>query len=239
MASFFATQFVLVLIIGVVILLAAWSLTLPSTGLFVAKPLYERVLLEENFELSAVDKELIAVSGDTSSSLFESNGIEKRFAGGEFDRGLLRLTSIGGNRQGQLLVLLNGLEVYRGYPNASRTDLELDPKLVGEKNTLEIKAGGALLPWGENTYSVSAEVHGLKGKAYIKEFEAKKPGKKTLEIALERSFGEIKVLLNGKTVFEGKPEGSIFLPVQIEKKNKIELLPASDSLFRVAFLQIA
>ena len=239
MMKFFTTQFVLVTIIGLVILLAAWSLTLPSTGFFVAKPIYDRVLLEENFELSAVDKELIAVSGDVNSSLFKSGTLEKRFAGGEFDRVLLRITSIGGNKQGQVIVSLNGLEVYRGYPNASRMDFELDPKLIGEQNTLEIKAGGAFLPWEENRYFVSAEVHGLKGKAYIKEFEAKKAEKKSIEIAFEKSFGELKVLLNGKTIFEGEPEGSIFLQIPIEKKNKLEVLPASDSYFKVAFLQIA
>ncbi|MBI4015513.1 MAG: hypothetical protein HY362_02240 [Candidatus Aenigmarchaeota archaeon] len=239
MASFFTTQFILVAIIGLVILLAAWSLTLPSTGFFVAKPLYDRVLLEDDFELSAVDKELITVSGDVNSSLFKSGTIEKRFAGGEFDRAVLRIISLSGNKQGQVIISLNGLEVYRGYPNASRMDFELDPKLIGENNIIEIKAGGAFLPWEENKYSVSAEVHGLKGKAYIKEFEAKKTGKKSIEIAFEKNFGELKVILNGKTIFEGEPEGSIFLQIPIEKKNKLQLLPASDSLFKIAFLQIA
>jgi hypothetical protein len=162
------TEFIPVLIAAVLLfvglLLAFGAVTVPPP--YQPPPVEEprHIILGEDFTVGYVraEQELVNVSGTVSQGLLAAE--DKRLAfelarPQDVTTARIYLHINDSNHYGPFVMILNGEEIYRGFPYPGDHTIELSKELLRERNELEISAGSSGWRfWAPTVYIFSAQI---------------------------------------------------------------------------------
>jgi hypothetical protein len=126
---------------------------------------------------------------------------------------------------GELIMAINGQEIYRGATTTGRHYINFDKDLLTGEDVLEIKASRGVAFWGTASYDVKAEIKGEIPSIINATFLAPAKYKRARLIAsIGQSDGKLTVRINGQTVYEGEPETMLNIDLQsLKQANTIEM----------------
>src|SRR3989344_4141453 len=167
----------------------------------------DEIILGNNFEIGISNNlEIAELAGSVDSKSAETASAFQDFSKPEnADRvqAVLKIKST--NSGGEISVFVNRQEVYRGAPSVGKYIFELDTSMLEDENNIRVDARSGWI-FSHASYDFNLKLYSLDGshakyKFYIKDKDSRK-----LEMSFSKNEGWLKILLNGKEVFYGKPK---------------------------------
>jgi len=142
---------------------------------------------------------------------------------GDDGLGLVELTVMKAD-DGELIMSINGGQIYRGTPTTGKHYVNFDKDVLTGEDVLEIKAENGAAFWSNAKYDVRAEIKGEIPSIINATFLTPATYKKAKLIAsVGSSEGRLTVRLNGQTVFEGEPDNMLNIELTgLRKANQVE-----------------
>ncbi|MEM5814531.1 MAG: hypothetical protein QXD77_01830 [Candidatus Aenigmatarchaeota archaeon] len=139
-------------------------------------------------------------------------------------RGLIELT-VKRAAGGELVMTINGQEIYRRATTTGRHYVNFDKDILTGEDVLEIKASRGAAFWSSADYDVKAEIKGEIPSVINATFLAPTKYKRArLIAAIGQTDGKLIVKVNGQTVYEGEPESMLNIDLQgLKQANRIEM----------------
>ncbi len=218
----------------------------PQTAIpfFPSRPERQEIFLGTNFEIYASEGiEMASLEGTLDSSSAETAQALRFFLKPEsFDRARGELVISRTNSVGEISVFINKNLVFKGKPKLDKYIFEIPAEILQDENTVRVETSGGFL-FSNSVYDFSLKLISINGAHSKYRFFVKDQSDRKLEIGFSGNSGWLKVLLNGKEVFYGKPEEFLSLDLKPEffsnDENFLELLPEPDSDFVVDFVEIS
>ncbi len=216
----------------------------PVIPFFPNRPERQEIFLGTNFEIYASEGiEMASLEGTLDSSSAETAQALRFFLKPEsFDRARGELTIFRTNSAGDISVFINKNLVFKGKPKIDKYIFEIPAEILQDENTVRVETSGGFL-FSSSVYDFNLKLFSINGAHSKYRFFVKDQSDRKLEIGFSSNKGWLKILLNGKEVFYGKPEE--FLSLDLDSRlfsadeNFLELLPEPDSDFVVDFVSIA
>lgn len=171
----------------------------------------------------------------------------------EMESGKIKFFVNNSNYYGQLLLVLNNQELYRGTPTLGKHEIGFNTTLLKEQNLFEARASSSGWRfWAPTTYIIDAQVLvsylGLKPKAYdftLNKYEADGLLSSRLIVYLKgaEGVGNLVVRINGKEVYRDKPAGAVWQDlsaddIPLKEKNTIEFLAEENSKYDIGSAEL-
>jgi hypothetical protein len=216
-------EFIPTLVAGIVLLAIMFAaVSLPQLhlgpgGAFTAKPNDNRqhVMLAENAWVSESTFKLAA----GNPTIDKQAGWLLPFAArpNEWEGGLLEFTVVK-HEGGELVMKLNGHELYRGQPDAGTQQVEFPISYFGTNNVLEANVD-EWVPLANPSYSFNATVYGTVTSSINQSFVGPISWKRAqLLVAFKSDQGDLIIRQDGKEIYRGKPDGFLNLELDLGKK---------------------
>jgi hypothetical protein len=122
------------------------------------------ISLGNNFTISYTtgEENVGSLSGEVSNGVFSKSDKTTGFQVSNLDdtsEGLIKLKIWNTNHYGNLIILVNGKEVYREYANVGERLISFDKSILKDDNVLEVKAeSSGWMIWAPTVYIFDADV---------------------------------------------------------------------------------
>jgi len=159
------------------------------------------IFLGQDFVVAYLEgeKNIASLSGEVSNGIFSVSNKNVDFnieTLGDVSEGLIKLRVLDSNYYGNLMMYLNGKEVYSGIPVGEKT-IAVDKSILSQSNTLEVRAeSSGWKIWAPTVYKIDAD------------FFVNYLGKKTQSFTFDLTDTDIMNINNARLVMFGNKEGS-------------------------------
>lgn len=214
----------------------------------------DRTIDFNNFEVYYTSSEEKGgyVSGEVSNGVFAKEDKKIGFQVSrpdEVSEALLGLKVWNTNYYGRFIVLVNGKEVYAGYPPVGEKLISFDKSLLKDDNVLEVMAeSSGWRIWAPTVYSfdLNTEIDylGKKTKSFtfdLNEEETKYMTKARIVVFGDRTgVGSLKVRINGEEIYSGLTTAYQDFPTSIllTGNNTIDFSTEPNTTYRISSAQV-
>lgn len=237
-------------LILIVLMISFFGITPTSRGIAATRT----VLLGENFSVAyTVGEEYITdLEGTVSRGLFSGKDEIIDFDVPNVEdasEGLINLNIKDSNHYGSLMILVNGQEVYRGFPKKGEILISFNGNILNSRNTLEVIAeSSGWKIWAPTVYifdlSLSVNYLGKKTKSFVFDLtnlEIINMNRARLLIFGEREgTGNLIVKVNDREIYNGLTNVYIDLPIDIllVGNNTIDLSAGVNTRYDISSAEI-
>jgi hypothetical protein len=214
----------------------------------------DRTIELNNFEVYYTSSEERAgyVEGEVSNGLFSKEDKKIGFQVSRPDdvsEALLDLRVWNTNFYGRFIILVNGKEVYEGYPPVGEKLISFDKSLLKNDNILEVMAeSSGWRIWAPTLYSFDLNVNmdylGKKTKSFtfdLSEEETKYMAKARIVVFGDRTgVGNLNVLINGVKTYSGLTTAYQDFPTSIllTGNNTVDFSTEPNTTYRISSAQV-
>lgn len=202
------------------------------------------IYLGSNFLINASEKkEILNFDGAVDSKTKDDSRIARDLITEpySYDRVFVALKILNTNNAGTISVFINTKQVYKGTPKAGEHEFEIDKNILGVENSVRTETSGGFL-FTSAFYEFNLRLYSAAGSHASYKFFVEDKSNRALEIGFTKNYGSMKILLNKKEIFYGKPEDYLSLPISGSmlsgEENTLELLPDPGASFKVDFVGI-
>jgi hypothetical protein len=211
------------------------------------------IFLGQDFTVAylAGEKKIANLKGEVSNGLFSTVDKRTEFTVetlGDVAEGLVKLNVEDSNYYGNLMIYVNGKEIYRGLPQNERT-ITFSKEFLGYDNEIEIKAeSSGWKIWAPTVYLIDADVFvnyvGKKTQTFtfnLTDLDVTNVNRARLLIFGDREgVGSINARLNGVEVYSGLTTAYQDFSVDILKagNNTLDLSTEPNTKYIISSVQI-